>query len=131
MEIKLKPFLLLLKINLWFKKQASSIIKFRWLIIAVFLLALAFQLEKFGNWVLDYQKTIIAVSITLAVILIYGMTKVEAAFDVKKTMGTKIPYVKNLVEISETELGSLYSYDLMFELYKNNSEVWFKAKYSF
>ncbi|MCD4794136.1 MAG: MMPL family transporter, partial [Bacteroidales bacterium] len=76
---------------------------------------LAFRLEKFGNWILNYPKIIITVSIIIAGILIYGMTKVEAAFDVEKTMGTKIPYVKNLVEISETELGSLYSYDLMIE----------------
>ncbi|MCK4360529.1 MAG: MMPL family transporter, partial [Bacteroidales bacterium] len=51
----------------------------------------------------------------LAIILIYGMTKVVASFDVEKTMGRKIPYVNNLLEISETELGSLYSYDLMIE----------------
>ena len=76
---------------------------------------LSFRLEKLGNWVLHYPKTIIVTSIALAIVLIYGMTKVEAAFDVEKTMGSKIPYVKNLVEISETELGSLYSYDLMIE----------------
>lgn len=76
---------------------------------------LAFRLEKFGNWILNYPKTIIITSIALAIVLIYGMTKVEAAFDVEKTMGRKIPYVKNLLEISETELGSLYSYDLMIE----------------
>ena len=76
---------------------------------------LAFRLEKFGEWVLSYPKTIITVSIILAIILIYGMTKVVASFDVEKTFGRKVPYVKNLLEISETELGSLYSYDLMIE----------------
>jgi len=50
--------------------------------------------------------------------MIYGMTKVDAAFDIEQTMGRKIPYVKNLLEISETELGSLYSYDLMIEFPK-------------
>ena len=79
---------------------------------------LAFQLEKFGNWILNYPKIIIAGSVIFAVVMIYGMTKVEAAFDVEKTMGRKIPYVNNLLEISETELGSLYSYDLMIEFPK-------------
>lgn len=79
---------------------------------------LAFQLEKFGNWILNYPKTIITSSIIFAIVMIYGMTKVEAGFDIEQTMGSKIPYVKNLVEISETELGSLYSYDLMIEFPK-------------
>jgi len=79
---------------------------------------LAFQLEKFGAWILNYPKTIIVSSIIFAIVMIYGMTKVDAGFDIEQTMGTKIPYVKNLVEISETELGSLYSYDLMIEFPK-------------
>lgn len=79
---------------------------------------LAFQLEKFGIWILNYPKTIIVTSIIFAIVMIYGMTKVDAAFDIEQTMGRKIPYVKNLLEISETELGSLYSYDLMIEFPK-------------
>ena len=37
----------------------------------------------------------------------------EPAFDMERTMGEKVPYVNKLLEVSHSELGSLYSYDLM------------------
>jgi predicted RND superfamily exporter protein len=74
------------------------------------------QMGKFGKFVLAHQRTIIITSIILAVFFIVGMTKVESAFDIEKTMGRKIPYVNDLLEICESELGSLYSYDLLIEL---------------
>jgi predicted RND superfamily exporter protein len=74
------------------------------------------QMRKFGEFVLSRPKTIIITSVFLTAFLIAGMTKVESAFDIEKTMGRKIPYVKDLLEICESELGSLYSYDLLIEL---------------
>lgn len=43
------------KINEWFKKQASSIIKFRWLIIAVFLLAVVSSFFGVKKLVVEYS----------------------------------------------------------------------------
>jgi predicted RND superfamily exporter protein len=45
-------------------------------------------------------------------ILVIGTTRVTADTDPRKNIGLKIPYVNNLFEVSQTELGSLYSYDL-------------------
>ena len=48
--------------------------------------------------------------------MIYQFTKIETAFDVESSMGRKVPYVKEILEASETELGSIYSYDVMIDL---------------
>ncbi len=73
------------------------------------------QMEKLGNFVLSHSKGIIITSVIASIILIVGVFKVETAFDIEKTMGRKIPYVKNLLDVCETELGSIYSYDLLVE----------------
>ncbi len=74
------------------------------------------QMEKLGEFVLSRSKGIIVISIVLTVLLVIGIFKVETAFDIEKTMGRKIPYVKNLLDVCDSELGSIYSYDLMIDL---------------
>lgn len=73
-------------------------------------------LERFGVWVLGHEKTIWIVSALLTALMIYGFTKMETAFDVERTMGRKVQYVNDILEVSESELGSLYSYDIMINL---------------
>jgi predicted RND superfamily exporter protein len=80
------------------------------------------QMGKLGIYVLNHPKSIITISVVVTIVLIFGMTKVETAFDIEKTMGRKIEYVDNILSISETELGSIYSYDLLIE-FKNNDEA--------
>lgn len=73
------------------------------------------KMGDLGAFVFLYSKGIVAVFIILAVFFAIGITKVESAFDLEKTMGRKIPYVKDILDISESELGSIYSYDLLIE----------------
>ncbi|MCG8410208.1 MAG: MMPL family transporter [Bacteroidales bacterium] len=73
------------------------------------------QLEKIGPKVLNNRKPILWTSVIIAAILIYGTTKIETAFDLENTMGRKIPYVDNLLKVSESELGSIYSYDVLVD----------------
>ncbi|MCG8306151.1 MAG: MMPL family transporter, partial [Cytophagales bacterium] len=73
------------------------------------------KLARLGGTVLSRPSFIVSGALVLTVLLLFGITKVESAFDVEKTMGRRIPYVKNLLEICESELGSLYSYDLLVE----------------
>ncbi len=77
------------------------------------------KLGKLGEFVLRYPKMIITVSALIIGFLIVGATKVESAFDIEKTMGRNIPYVSDLLDISDSELGSLYSYDLLIEFNEN------------
>ena len=52
----------------------------------------------------------------ICILLCIGLWRIEAAFDIEQTMGTKVPYVKEVVDVGRSELGSLYSYDLIVEL---------------
>ncbi len=79
------------------------------------------KLGKLGEFVLRYPKIIITVSALIIGFLIVGVTKVESAFDIEKTMGRNIPYVSDLLDISDSELGSLYSYDLLIEFNENGA----------
>ena len=52
----------------------------------------------------------------ICIFLCIGLWKIEAAFDIERTMGIKVPYVKEVMDVGRSELGSLYSYDLIVEL---------------
>jgi predicted RND superfamily exporter protein len=54
--------------------------------------------------------------LVICILLCIGLWKIEAAFDIERTMGTKVDYVKEVMEVGRSELGSLYSYDLIVEL---------------
>ncbi len=75
---------------------------------------------NFGVWVVQHSRPVLVVFGIITVFCIYGLTKVETAFDIDKTMGRKVPYVKNLMQICESELGSLYAYDFMVEFPQND-----------
>ncbi|ERJ86356.1 hypothetical protein HMPREF1989_01341 [Porphyromonas gingivalis F0566] len=73
-------------------------------------------LEAFGAWVLDHEKSVWGAFILMTVVMIFGFLKMETAFDIERTMGRRIEYVSNILAVSESELGSLYSYDIMIDL---------------
>ncbi len=74
------------------------------------------RLEAFGQCVLRREKIILSVFVLLTAFLIYQMTKIETSFDVERTMGRNVPYVKKILEVTESELGSIYSYDMMIDM---------------
>lgn len=51
----------------------------------------------------------------VCVLLCIGLYRIEAAFDIERTMGMKVPYVREVMDVGRSELGSLYSYDLIVE----------------
>lgn len=68
-----------------------------------------------GDFALRHSKSVSAIFIIVSVVLALGTFKVEPAFDMERTMGKKVPYVNSLLEVSKSELGSLYAYDVMVE----------------
>lgn len=72
--------------------------------------------ERFGAWVIKRHAPIFSISLIVSAICGIGLIYIEPAFDVERTMGRKVPYVNEFLNISETELGSMYSYDLMITL---------------
>ena len=73
------------------------------------------QLERLGVATLRHEKLIFSIFIALSALLLVGAFRIEPAFDVERTMGRRVPYVKDLLEITDTELGAVYSYDLMVD----------------
>lgn len=70
---------------------------------------------KIGDFALHHSKSVTAIFVIVSVVLALGTSKVEPAFDMERTMGKNVPYVNKLLEVSKSELGSLYSYDVMVE----------------
>ena len=60
--------------------------------------------------------------LVICILLCIGLWKIEAAFDIERTMGTKVDYVKEVMDVGRSELGSLYSYDLIVE-FANDDEA--------
>ena len=58
--------------------------------------------------------------LAICILLCIGLWKIEAAFDIERTMGLKVDYVKEVMDVGRSELGSLYSYDLIVELPDND-----------
>ncbi len=77
-------------------------------------------MANLGEWVLNHSKPIIAIFIIGTMVCLYGITKISTAFDVENSMGRKVPYVNNILNICESELGSMYSYDFMIEFSDND-----------
>ncbi len=75
----------------------------------------SFWMEKVGAFSLNHGKIILSVYALLTVTGIFGALRVDPTFEVEKTMGRKVPYVDEVVTVGESEIGALYSYDLMVE----------------
>lgn len=72
-------------------------------------------LEHWGESVLRHSTLILWIAGLFTVVFIYQFSKIETAFDVERTMGRKIAYVNNLLDVGESELGSVYTYDIMID----------------
>ena len=70
----------------------------------------------FGDFVMVHHRSIFVYSTLLTLFCGVGLFFIEPAFDVEKTIGRKVPYARKFLELCETELGSMYSYDLMITL---------------
>lgn len=73
------------------------------------------KLESLGTSVLRHGTLILWIAGAITAVLTYQLTKIETAFDVERTMGRRIAYVNNLLSVGESELGSVYTYDVMID----------------
>ncbi len=73
------------------------------------------MLLRLSHFDLQHPRGIIAVFVAVCVVLGIGTIWVEPAFDLERTMGTRVKYVNDVVNVGKSELGSLYSYDVMID----------------
>jgi len=72
-------------------------------------------MKRMGARVLDYPKLIFSIAALAVIASVVGLFKVEVAFDLRRSFGTDVPYVDRICRISETPLGSLYSFGVGIE----------------
>lgn len=76
---------------------------------------LSHAMERLNDFTFKHSKAIVAVFVVACVGFGIGLWKIEPAFDIEKTMGIKVPYVQDVLTVGRSELGALYSYDLVME----------------
>ena len=72
--------------------------------------------DNIGEFVLNHSKKIIVIASIITIFCAIGVYWIEPAFDVERSMGRKVDYSRKFLELCETELGTMYSYDLMVVL---------------
>lgn len=77
-------------------------------------------MEGLSRFVMAYPKSILAGFTLFVMVCGTGLFFFQVNFDLRKNMGLKIPYVKRLDQICRSELGSLYSYNLVVEFPSDN-----------
>ncbi len=78
--------------------------------------------EKINDFTFKYSRPVVITFVAVCVALFAGLWKIEPAFDIERTMGAGVPYVKDVMEVGRSELGALYSYDLVME-FENGDEA--------
>lgn len=72
-------------------------------------------MERLYNFTFKYSKPIVIIFAVVCLALSIGLWKIEPAFDIERTMGMGVPYVKDVLAVGRSELGALYSYDVVIE----------------
>ncbi len=71
--------------------------------------------ERFGGHIVQKSAFVAVISAIVILACIPGLLKMEVNMDYLKFMGSKVPFVHRIEEVLETNLGTLYSYDVMIE----------------
>jgi len=121
----------------WVGLTAACLVAVTYLLVIVLLPSLlsfgkdrkphAVYTQKGGRWVerimaflgarvLSRPKTSIVIFTLAVAVCMVGITRFEVSFDIRRTYGYKVPYIKRLNYIGQSQVGALYSYDVAFEL---------------
>ncbi len=74
-----------------------------------------FSIERMGKSILNKKWITIVLGAVVLIISIPGLLKIKVNMNYNDMMGERIPFVKRLMEICRSELGSQYSYDVLLE----------------
>lgn len=69
-------------------------------------------MENLGHYVLRRKVTILLVFVISMIIIAPGIRRVSTNMDIFQFMGTKIPYLKRVYEITQSQLGSYLTYNI-------------------
>lgn len=69
-------------------------------------------LENSGRCILRHPKQILVVFALITALFSVGIKDVYISMDYERMYGLKVPYVKELYDIGQSKVGSMYSYDV-------------------
>ncbi|MCR4675958.1 MAG: MMPL family transporter [Sphaerochaetaceae bacterium] len=73
------------------------------------------KMEKAGRKVLKHSTVVLVAGFMLMIAMIPGIMKIKVNMDYSDMMGERTPYIKRLLEITRSKLGSQYSYEVLIE----------------
>ena len=71
------------------------------------------RFERFGRSVIKRRKAVIVAFTFITAACIPALFKIDVNMDSFKFMGLRIPYVKRIYEITQSQLGSYFNYNIM------------------
>ena len=71
------------------------------------------RFERFGRTVIKRRKAIITAFTLITAACIPALFKIDVNMDNFKFMGLRIPYIRRIYEITQSQLGSYFSYNIM------------------
>jgi uncharacterized protein len=78
-------------------------------------------MTKMSAVVLKHKKIILVCFVIITVVTLPGIRQVSVEMDVFRFMGLKIPYVKRLYEVSQSQLGSYLAYNITVDFNKSDA----------
>ena len=73
------------------------------------------RVEAMGKSILNKKWVTVIIGTAIMAACIPGIFKINVNMDYTEMMGERTPYVKRLLEITRSELGSQYSYEVLLE----------------
>ena len=71
------------------------------------------RFERFGQAVIKKRKAVIVAFTLITAACIPALFKIDVNMDSFKFMGLRIPYIRRLYEITQSQLGSYFNYNIM------------------
>lgn len=73
------------------------------------------RMEALGGKILNRKWPILCIGAVILLAMIPGIASIKVNMDYSDMMGERTPYVKRLLEITRSKLGSQYSYEVLIE----------------
>ncbi|MCR5761707.1 MAG: MMPL family transporter [Sphaerochaetaceae bacterium] len=73
------------------------------------------RMERAGKKVLKHSTLVMIAGFAIMLAMIPGVLGIKVNMDYSDMMGERTPYIKRLMEITRSKLGSQYSYDVLIE----------------
>ncbi len=73
------------------------------------------RVEAMGKSILNKKWITVALGAAIMIACIPGIFKIKVNMNYSEMMGEKTPYIKRLMEITRSQLGSQYSYEVLLE----------------